>query len=122
MLNPNLTKGPNYQTTIQKLYRDSALHFLANEGISEVLGEVDHPATDDGFPSWAPRWDLNRPSLWMGRLTPLFRASDASRQVLHDSENLDILRLEGFKIDTVEVISGIMEREEISRNGILISL
>ncbi len=117
--NPAIT--PNYTKPAMEVYRDFT-RFMVRKSprVLDVLSHVQHindptPATPGSFPSWVPKFDESQScSLFAPRIflpgVPL-TGHYPYFAVLHDCPlrgpplEPNILRLDGFRVDTVEAVS-----------------
>ncbi|KAK1910830.1 hypothetical protein P3342_008710 [Pyrenophora teres f. teres] len=56
---------PNYNKSAGQVFADTAAYIVRFDGHLEILKEISHSETydgDEGYASWAPRWDILEPA------------------------------------------------------------
>ncbi|KAF1917286.1 heterokaryon incompatibility protein-domain-containing protein [Ampelomyces quisqualis] len=102
---------PDYgeQNTKQAVYLDFAVKSLQSARVLDLLS-IPRAPTNDGLPSWAPRWDLENPmlmkDLWQARVevTKQVTAAGTFNYEPVFSPDHTKLKISGHIIDTIEEI------------------
>jgi hypothetical protein len=110
---------PNYEKSVKDVYRDLTRFLICKPPrVLDVLGHVQytvdpsHPS-QDSWPSWAPKWYEPRSVLAFS--FKLFKAGILlqgryryDQSLAGESQEPDCLKLDGFYVDQVEVVSEVI--------------
>jgi len=99
---------PDYKQSFEQVYRQTTLNLIKHSRNLDVLSHVWDPEENSLHPSWVPSWDkTHRPTLLLdstGTRTT-FQSAGKSRVKMIDSEDPQILKLNGLLIDNIDSVS-----------------
>ncbi|KAI0523661.1 heterokaryon incompatibility protein-domain-containing protein [Xylaria bambusicola] len=95
---------PDYNKPLEDVYRDLAIFLIVDHGSLIVLSHVDRPKTNSPtWPSWVPDWRMAKASseIWPSTDALPFCADFHQPLSLSFGRDLNVLSLEGLKVDTI---------------------
>lgn len=107
---------PNYTIDKDELYYSVALHLLRDMGDLVLLSTTDpKPDEKSSLPSWVPRWDVRRGTVYLSSFPGVYRFFNASKfpdvtknEYLAEVSKGGVLKLRGLPIGSIDKCSTTM--------------